>query len=79
MRGLSWLVEVACTAMAIALFCTLLCGGLIVLTGLIWFLRVLGADVLVMPIFGAGMLANLVLSFLYAGKIARWMFPRTAA
>lgn len=79
MRGPVWLREVACTTAAMTLFCVLLCGGQFLLSGLLWLLNAVGANVLVVPAFVVGMLGNLVLSFILGGKLAQWLIPRADA
>jgi hypothetical protein len=75
MRGPSWLGEAVCTAPAMVLFCTFMCCGMLLLTGLVWLLAALNAQALILPVFGVGMLANLPLSFVLGGRFARWLFP----
>jgi hypothetical protein len=57
------------------LLCAFMCCGMLLLTGVVWLLVVLDARALVLPVYGLGMLANLPLSFVLAGRLARWLFP----
>ncbi|WP_165229264.1 hypothetical protein [Aquisphaera insulae] len=76
-QKLDWQTEAACTVTAIVLFCVLQCMGLMILAALGMLLNLVELNVLIHPAFGLGLIANLVVSFLLGGKLARRIFPES--
>jgi hypothetical protein len=65
--------EIIRTAAALALHCAFLCAGMIVLAGVGWFLAALGVEVLILPVFGLGLLVLFPVAFALAVRLAvRW-------
>ena len=55
--------------LALALFCLLLCAGLVVLGLSAWALGAIGASGLVYPLCGLGLLVLFPLAFITAGRL----------
>lgn len=59
--------------------CLLICAGLVILSALVWVLAALGAQDLVLLVYGLGIILNIPFSFVLTVRLVRRFDPERSA